>query len=174
MEASLERALVAAYALNFRNVAQTLIDLMKPKVSPAELRYLETDGPQIVKAYFQHDMLSEWGGCSEGRAALRSGKFLEKEAEEYLTQAGVSAERQLLLLNLTFSAALNYHLHYAPKKIANVEYHMTSSHHSGKLVQFKEASELFEAPEEVRAFLTELLKEASLLVKERGSMTKSA
>lgn len=165
-ETDLAPVLIRSYALNMLFVSRALLELLKPKLSSVELEYVEVDGPEIVHQHWLHDVYTEPGGCSEGRAARREAKRLEEIAKKKLTDAGVSPERQQLLEDLVFAADARYHHEYPPKKIEHIRYHMSRTFKGGNISRFKEVAGLLDAPGEIREFLNLLHKQASLLVGE--------
>ncbi len=160
---TLETILTRAYALNFTLVARILIELLKPKLSLEELKYIDEYGPKIVREYYLHDVYTRPGGCDEGRAARRKAEALEKLSKEKLTDAGVSEERQKLLGDLVFSANADYLTEFPPKEIADTLYHMQTTFQKGKLTRLNEIAVLLNAPAEIQIFLTLLREQANKL-----------
>lgn len=161
---TIESVLVSAYALNFLFVAKTLLELLRPKLSLEELKYIDYHGPDIVRQHYLHDVYTIPGGCEEGRAARRKAFALEEIAKEKLTDAGVSEERQKLLWELVFCVNTDYFSEFPPRVLENIRYHMEATFQNGKLTRLKDLATLLDAPGEIQNFLILLHKQAGELV----------
>ena len=163
MNANFEKIVIRAYALNYILVSKALLELLKPKLSKAELEYVERDGPQIYAEYYLLTFYSETGGCPEGRAAAQAAKRLEGQAEQKLTRAGISKERQKLLSNLVYATSKNVSDRH-PRDIEDVERHVIGFFNKGILSRYKELAETLDAPKEICEFLSLLLKEVTAII----------
>lgn len=163
-QSALETTLVQAYALNFVLVARTLIELLKPKLSPEELKYVEQYGPEILKEELLYEFYTTDQGCEGGPYRLKA-ETLENLAKKRLSQAGTSEERQNLLRDLTSYADADFLNKFPPKELGDIKHQMKNLFREGRLARLKEAAILLNASQEIQDFLELLYEQAIKLVR---------
>jgi hypothetical protein len=170
MEENIERLLVRSYAMNFRSMCMTLLDLLKPTLSGSERKYVEKTGPDIAYQDRLHDIYTSGGfGSPEGRAAGRESDALQVTAKRDLSRSGVSEERQLLLWNLVLGSQYGGE---EPREISHIERHMCSGVRDGTFARLVELARLVDTQGDVIRFLEDLYREASVLVEEGSASAK--
>ena len=100
-----DEVVVRGYVLGVALAAQTLVDLLKPRVSATERKYLEHWGPQLSKLHFEADVSDASGDRNFYHRQVRD---LEAQAAIELDAAGTPLKRREALEALIIAAELKY------------------------------------------------------------------
>ncbi len=140
MDTVLQSVLVRMYALQFAQICKDVLVKLNEELSGpsahAQMRYINVLAPKINEAYAEyHANWNENFTTAMGKLARREAEALEKEAEELLTEAGVSDERRMFLCELaTNYANLPSPL---PNKAEHVGNQMLQIYSSGFIARLK-------------------------------------